>query len=241
MKKLTYYSQEEYEALTFAAKVIDNGVTLIVYEAIYQGREFVYWSRERGICKGIVKSLTNNFLSEVRKKEALMLVSFKSPGFYKIYSDSIVDHSWDDVEALKKAISDTLDSFGVPNSDVIAMLEVSRVLFEAAVRLFDKAIERITNTIGSKAIVAVNGRRIVRDYAGMFSELSPHRPYQAVKRLAEIVYSSSKGCDLNTPELRSLCMEVVRKFEEGDYIQSCLEDAAKVFPEFKNTIIKREE
>ena len=233
-KQISYYSEGELEAVKMGAKIIDNGVSLVTTAGIEWCFNGIILLRETKYNTGSNKRWINHLYEEYRLKQTMMCEAMASPEFFKVYSDAVIDASYNDVDKFRKTIVRTLKKAGVEEYDAFSTIETARVLLDISQKMYDNAIEKIRSDVAK-----LEGHSTIansRDYDSLFVETRPHRVYKAADKLCAELYKG-KSCDLNTKESKRIFKAMSRRFIDGVYISKCLNAAAEVFPDFKNTII----
>lgn len=238
MKKVIYHNNTEREALEYTSKIVDFGLTLVIHSALNElFTAYMYLSRSP-LFKHLVKKRSREALRlrNLKLEELKNIVLHK--GFSETYWDYAIDASADDVERLRAAIQQVIDEANVPNSYLFSQVEVARILLESSKVHFEEIIKDCNNKFFSKDLIGMKNLNL-RD---TFREFNITPIFNEWDAMCDALY---KNCyskvDLNNEKVSELFNVLASKFAKGEYVEECLAVASEEYPEFANTIKKKEE
>ncbi len=235
MKDVTYHNLTEKEALEYTAKQVDYGVALIVYSALnellysyallQQSKYFVHTVKRRANVALKKRNL------KVRELKHLVM----HEGFSETYWDAVIDASEDDVSFLRAEIKATLDEGQIPDSELYSQLETTRVLLESAKIQYEEVIRECNNRFMTQNYWGVRNLNLF----ATFHEFYIDGIYKEWNTLClELYKNQHRTVELTNERTMNAFNIIGDKFAKGLYIQECLSQAKKEFPEFAELEIK---
>lgn len=229
MKDVKYHNYTEKEALEYTSKLMDFGVTLIVYAALNEVLNAYILLRRSKLFRGIAKRRANETLRMRDRKVKELKDSVMHKGFTACYWDAIIDVCEEDVARFRAEIKSILDFYMVEDSDLYAQAETTRVLLEAAKIHFEEVIKESTNKFRS---IDMEGMKNLNLF-NVFHEFYIDGIYREWNAVCDVIYGNkSKDINLSNDKTSAAFNVMAEKFAKGTYIDSCLEAAKAEYPEY---------
>lgn len=226
-KKVTYYTEKQFEGIEYAAKVIDFGVSLSVATALNELYTAHMMLRERkDLYRREVKRLANIATDKAKCRRGQMLSTMRSRKFFDAYSDKVIDLAENDVTLFRISVKQTLDDHNVEDSDLYAYIETARTILDMAKEHFVAVCQHTREEYAPY------------DYASAFSEFNCSDVLAAWQKVCDILYARESNIDLNTEKSIALFHNLANKFADGDYVDECMKEAHEACPEFVENSIK---
>ena len=229
MKRVTYKTEKELEALKYIAKCYDFALTLCITLAFNQLDITTISLREEKDFKHELKHSVNNALSEADRKRAEMMQIMKSGGFFESYSDTVIDLAEKDINAFRRSLERVMEKNGVERAKLYAQVETTRCLLESCVMDFKSLGEQCKEKFGYN-VSSFFEEFNVSKVAYWFS--------RAVDKLYKDVDESKGEIKLKTSATSRIWNRIHKKIAEGEYIGGCFAAAQKEHPEFMENEVK---
>lgn len=224
MKRLYYRTEKELEGLKWTGKVIDFGMSLSIVAAaneLYCAEALLrqhpdLWKRE-------VKQYSRAAAKAARDRESAIRIGMKDSHFWDDYSDRVIDEAERDVRVFRNVLCVILSDSNVPDAELYAAIECARVLVEMCVHQYEEIMNRAKEKFNY-------------DFTERFSSFYIRDVLYKWDKMCSILYRGYEA-DLNRPDAMAAFDSMCVKFTEGLYVQSCLDEAERLHPEFTNEII----
>ena len=234
MKSIKYHNRTEKEALEYTSKLVDFGVTLVVYAALNELLNAYYLLSRSSHFKKIVKKRANEALRQrnIKVRELKDLVMHQ--GFAETYWDAIVDACEKDIANFKNAIRNTIEDAGIEPSDLLAEMETSRVLLMMAKIHYEEVIRDCTNKYRTKNLADMKHLNLF----DAFHEFYIDGIYKEWDLVCDELYKKKYvTVELENDKTRAAFDVLSDKFAKGLYIDECLNSATVEYPEFSGAKI----
>ncbi len=229
MKKVIVYNTTQQEAYLYTSKVVDFGLSLLVAAALNELLNAYVLLRQSRYYKHKVKQRVNEALKMRNRKDEELKSSVQNRAFSETYWDSIIDACEDDVTNLRKAIKKILDNANIEDSEIFSQVEVARVLLEAAKVHFEEIIKDCYNKFASQNLSDMKGVNMKE----AFKEFNVESIFKEWESMCRDLYTIKQSkVDLNKKEVSDAFIVLADKFAKGDYINECLAETSKEFPEY---------
>jgi len=238
MKDVKYYNNTQKEALEYTSKVVDFGVTLILYSALNEVLNAYNLLRESKYFVHNIKRRAKNVLEMRNKKVKELRDIVMHKGFAEAYWDAIIDACEKDVADFRKTIKEVLDDNNVPDSDMFSQIETTRVLLEAAKIQFEEVIKASNSKYLPKGLKDMKGLNLFNTFREFYID-NLHKEWEAV--CSQLYKINGTDVDLNNDSVTTQFNVLADKFAKGLYIDECLKAAEQEFPEFAGAKVVIEE
>lgn len=228
-KKVFYYSEKELECLKWVSRIVDFGVSLAVISAFNEMYSALYHLRtNKKIFRFTVKKHCNQAIEAALIREQELKSNMINKSFWLDYSDHIIDEAAPDIAKFRSAIKNELDKTALCSSELYSYVECARVLLEMSVKQYDGVMEECKKKFG-------------RDFSSDFKEYRVGDIFLKWNRMCDLLYEGI-NIKTNTEETDEAFLNMQKKFADGSYIQSCMDEARRNNPDFmENTIIVKDE
>ena len=238
MKSVKYHNYTEKEALEYTSKLVDFGVTLIVYAALNEVlNAYILLSHSRQF-RGIVKRRANETLKMRNRKVKELKDLVMHQGFAESYWDAIVDACEKDVAKFRSEIRATLDDAEIEDADLYAQAETTRVLLEAAKIHFEEVIKDSTNKFRWQDLAGMRKLNLFDTFHEFYVD-AIYKEWNAV--CDELYKNKAEEVRLGNERTLEAFDTMAEKFAKGQYIDECLQSATVEYPEFSGAKIVIEE
>lgn len=238
MKNVIYYNNTQKEALEYTSKVVDFGVTLILYSALNEVLNSYVLLRDSKYFVHNIKRRANNILEMRNKKVKELRDIVMHKGFAEAYWDAIIDACEKDVASFKKSIKTILDNNNAPDSDLFAQIETTRVLLEAAKIQYEEVIKASNSKYLPKGLKDMKGLNLFETFHEFYADRL-HKEWEAV--CSELYRINKTDIDLNNESVTKQFNTLAEKFAKGLYIDECLKAAEQEYPEYAGAKVVIEE
>lgn len=235
MKNVVYNNETEKEALEYTCKLVDFGVSLLIFSAFNELLNAFILLRESKYYVHTVKRRSKVTLKLLKRKEEDIKKLSKDRGFSESYYDAIIDVCETDINTLRQSVKATMDEHDIDNSELYSQAETARILLQAAKMHYEEVIRDVTNRYRTKNLNEM--RRL--DLFKIFREFYVADIYKEWNAVCEILYDyKSETVDLNTEATTEAYNSLAEKFAKGLFISDCLKIAQKEFPQYSDAKIK---
>lgn len=234
MKHIAYHNRTEKEALEYTSRLVDFGVTLIVYAALNEVLNAYIRLRQSKYFRGNIKRRAKDALKlrNWKVRELKDLVMHK--GFAESYWDAVVDACEEDIGTFRREIRATLEDAHADYADLYAQAEVTRVLLEAAKIHYEEVIRDSTAKFRSQDMHGMRNLNLFDAFHEFYID-GIYREWNIV--CDELYRNKSNDIDLTNERTISAFNAMADKFAKGLYIDDCLKAASTEYPEFSGAKI----
>lgn len=235
MKNIKYHNKTEKEALEYTSKLVDFGVTLVVYAALNELLNAYYLLQRSKYFRTTVKRLAN----EAVRMRNMKVVELKSvvmhKGFSESYWDAIVDVCEDDISAFRTELVKVLEEASVDDGEIYAQAEVARVLLGSAKAHFEKVIKDCTNLYRTQDAREMRNLNLF----DTFHEFYVDGIYKQWNLVCDELYKDKdRNIELTNDKTIESYNVLADKFVKGGYIDECLRVATREHPEYTGVKIR---
>ena len=232
MKSIKYYNQTEKEALEYTSKLVDFGVTLVVYAALNELLNAHLILRRSALYKTIIKKRANEALRQRDRKVRELKDLVMHKGFAETYWDSVIDICEKDISNLKEEIKRTIEEAGVDNAELYAEAETTRLLLMIAKLHFEEVIRNTTNMFRAKNLADMRNLNLFE----VFHEFYIDGIYKLWDTICDDIYGKKHTqVKLENERTKAAFDILLDKFSTGEYIQGCFKIATEEYPEFSSS------
>lgn len=234
MKSIKYYNRTEKEALEYTSKLVDFGVTLVVYAALNELlNAYLQLRQSSHFCK-VIKKRANEALKQRDRKVRELKDLVMHQGFAETYWDAIIDACEKDVANFKNEIKTVIEEAGIEPSELYAEMETTRVLLLMAKIHFEEVIKDSTNKFRTKNLADMKRLNLF----DAFHEFYIDGIFKEWDLVCDELYKKKYvTVELENDKTRAAFDVMSDKFAKGLYIQECLDAATIEYPEFSDTKI----
>lgn len=133
MKRVTYTTENELEALKYLSKCYDFALSLCISLAFSELDIAVVYLREQKFFKHELKYFINNAVKKADFKRYQINSIMVSKGFFESYSDRVIDLADKDIKSFKSSLTKVIEKNEINNASFYAQIETTRCLIEACV------------------------------------------------------------------------------------------------------------